>query len=319
MLRALVPALVVLAGTLAHAQDYPSRPVRLIVAFSAGGTADRTARLIANKMQSTLGETVAVENKPGANGAVAAQYVAQSDPDGYTLFFTTAGAVTIGPAYRQDLNYDPLKDFAAVGEAAINSPVLVVNAAMKIDSARELAELARRRPGVITIGITGRGAMSDLGLQLFESVAGIQLQEVPYRGAAQAITNVLGGRLDGLVGDIPTVMGQVRAGKLKALATTSKERSDVLPDVPTFVEEGFAGTIGDNWAGVLAPAGTPAPTIAKFNAAMVAALKQPDLRAQLREAGTTPAPSSPEEFEAYLREEIARWRAIIRDRGLKVE
>jgi len=319
MFRALVPALVILAGTLAHAEDYPSRPVRLIVAFTAGGTADRTARLIADKMQSTLGETVAVENKPGANGAVAAQYVAQSDPDGYTLFFTTAGAVTIGPAYRQDLSYDPIKDFAAVGKAAINSPVMVVNADMKVNSACELAELARKKPGAITIGITGRGAMSDLGLQLFESVAGIQLQEVPYRGAAQAITDVIGGRLDGLVGDIPTVMGQVRAGKLKALATTSKERSDILPDVPTFVEEGFAGTVGDNWAGVLAPAGTPAPAIAKFNAAMVAALKQPDLRARLREAGTTPAPSSPEEFEAYLREEITRWCTVIRDKGLKVE
>ena len=319
MFRALVPALVILAGTIAHAEDYPRRPVRLIVAFTAGGTADRTARLIADEMRSSLGETVAVENKPGANGAVAAQYVVQSDPDGYTLFFTTAGAVTIGPAYRQDLSYDPIKDFTAVGKAAINSPVLVVNADMKVNSARELAELARKKPGTITIGITGRGAMSDPGLQLFESVAGIQLQEVPYRGAAQAITDVLGGRLDGLVGDIPTVMGQVRAGKLKALATISKERSDILPDVPTFVEEGFAGTVGDNWAGVLAPAGTPAPAIAKFNAAMVAALTQPDLRARLREAGTTPAPSSPEEFEAYLREEIAPWRTVIRDKGLKVE
>jgi tripartite-type tricarboxylate transporter receptor subunit TctC len=319
LFRALVPALALLAGTLAHAEDYPSRPVRLIVAFTAGGTADQTARLIADKMRSTLGETVAVENKPGANGAVAAQYVAQSDPDGYTLFFTTAGAAAIAPAYRGDLNYDPIKDFAAVGKAAINSPVLVVNAGMKINSARELAELARNKPGTITIGITGRGAMSDLGLQLFESVAGIQLQEVPYRGAAQAIADVIGGRLDGLVGDIPTVIGLVRAGKLKALATTSKERSDILPDVPTFVEEGFAGTVGDNWAGILAPAGTPAAAIAKFNAAMVAALNEPDLRARLHEAGITPAPSSPAEFEAYLREEIARWRTIIRDKGLKVE
>jgi tripartite-type tricarboxylate transporter receptor subunit TctC len=319
MLRALALAFVVLAGTPVHAEDYPARPVRLIVAFTAGGTADQTARLIADKMQRTLGEAVAVENKPGANGAVAAQYVAQSDPDGYTLFFTTAGAVAISPAYRHDLNYDPIKDFAAVGKAAINSPVLVVNADMKINSARELAELARKKPGTITVGVTGRGAMSDLGLQLFESAAGIQLQSVPYRGAAQAITDVLGGRLDGLVGDIPTVIGQVRAGKLKALATTSKERSDILPDVPTFVEEGFAGTVGDNWAGVLAPAGTPAPVIAKFNAAMVAALKEADLRTRLRDAGTTPAPSSPEEFEAYLREEIARWRMVIRDKGLRVE
>jgi tripartite-type tricarboxylate transporter receptor subunit TctC len=316
MACALAAALVIFAGSLAHAQDYPTRPVRLIVAFTAGGTADRTARLIAAKMESTLGQPVAVENKPGGNGAVAAQYVAQSEPDGYTLFFTTAGAIAISPAFHSDLNYDPAKDFAAVGKAAINSPVLVVNASMKVNSARDLAELARKKPGTITVGITGRGAMSDLALQLFEADAGIQLQSVPYRGAAQAITDVLGGRLDGLVGDIPTVMGQVRAGKLKALATSSKNRSDIFPDVPTFVEQGFAGVIGDNWAGVLAPAGTPAPVIAKFNAAMVAALKSPDLRDQLRDAGTTPAPSSPAVFDAYMREEIARWRAVIRDKGL---
>ena len=303
----------------AQAQDYPTRPVRLIVAFTAGGTADRTARLIAAKMESTLGQPVAVENKPGGNGAVAAQSVAQSEPDGYTLFFTTAGAIAISPAFHSDLNYDPAKDFAAVGKAAINSPVLVVNASMKVNSARDLAELARKKPGTITVGITGRGAMSDLALQLFEADAGIRLQAVPYRGAAQAITDVLGGRLDGLVGDIPTVMGQVRAGKLKALATSSKNRSDIFPDVPTFVEQGFAGVIGDNWAGVLAPAGTPAPVIAKFNAAMVAALKSPDLRDQLRDAGTTPAPSSPAEFDAYMREEIARWRAVIRDKRLTGE
>ena len=319
MFHALALALAVLSATVVHAQDYPTRPVRLIVAFTAGGTADRTARLIAAKMESTLGEAVAVENKPGANGAVAAQYVAQSQPDGYTLFFTTAGAVAISPAFHSDLNYDPIKEFASVGEAAINSPELVVNAAMKVNSARDLAELARKKPGAITIGITGRGAMSDLALQLFEADAVIKFQSVPYRGAAQAITDVLGGRLDGLVGDIPTVMGQVRAGKLKALATSSKDRSDIFPDVPTFVEQGFAGVIGDNWAGVLAPAGTPSSAIAKFNAAMVAALRAPDLRAQLRDSGTTPAPSSPAQFETYMRAEIARWRAIIRDKGLTGE
>ena len=230
--RALVPAFVVLAGTLVQAQDYPNRPVRLIVAFIAGGTADQTARLIADKMLSTLGETVAVENKPGANGAVAAQYVAQSDPDGYTLFFTTAGAAAIGPAYRGDLSYDPIKDFAAVGKAAINSPVLVVNADMKVKSARELAELARKKPGTITIGITGRGAMSDLGLQLFESVAGIQLQEVPYRGAAQAIADVLGGRLDGLVGDIPTVPGRCAEAPSKRWRRPRKSARTFFPIFP---------------------------------------------------------------------------------------
>jgi tripartite-type tricarboxylate transporter receptor subunit TctC len=308
---------VIASCSIASAQDYPNRPVRLIVAFAPGGATDFTARIIADRVQSILGQPIAVENKPGANGAIGAEYVAKSDPDGYTLFFTTVGAVAINPALRSDLPYDPLKDFAAVGKAAVNSTILVVNADMKINSARELAELARKKPGSITIGITGRGAISDLGRQLFEDAAGITLQAVPYRGAAPAITDMLAGHLDGLFGDVPTIMGQVQAGKLKALAATSTERSDIFPEVPTFVEEGFAGVVGDNWAGVLAPAGTPAPVIAKFNAALVAALNEPDLRSRLHNAGVTPAPSTPGAFEKYLHEENARWGKIIRDKGIK--
>jgi len=303
----------------ASAQNYPARPVRLIVAFTPGGTTDITARLIADKMHDALGEVVAVENKPGANGAIAAQYVAQADADGYTLFFSTVGAVAINPAFRGDLTYDPLRDFAAVGRAAVNSPVLVVNANMKAGSARELAELARKKPGAITVGITGRGAMSDLALQLFEAGAGIQLQSVPYRGAAQAITDILAGHLDGLIGDVPTVMAQVQAGRLKALATAARERSDIFPAVPTFAEQGIPDAICDNWAGVLAPAGTPQGAIAKFNAAMVGALNDPQLRERLHDIGTTPAPSSPEEFGDFLRQEIARWGRVIREKGLKGE
>jgi tripartite-type tricarboxylate transporter receptor subunit TctC len=302
-----------------RAQDFPTRPVRLIVAFAPGGTADFTARIIADRMQVLLGQAIAVENKPGANGAIGAEYVAKADPDGYTLFFTTVGAVAINPALRSDLPYDPLKDFAPVGKAAVNSTILVVNADMKVNSARELVDLAKRKPGGITIGITGRGAISDLGRQLFEDAAGIKLQAVPYRGAAPAITDMLAGHLDGLFGDVPTIMAQVHAGKLKALAATSTQRSDIFPDVPTFVEQGFAGVVGDNWAGVLAPAGTPAPVIAKLNAALVGALNEPELRARLRNAGTTPAPSTPEAFEQYLREEIARWGKVIREKGIKGE
>jgi tripartite-type tricarboxylate transporter receptor subunit TctC len=317
-----IAALAIAAGAfsgIAFAQDYPNRPVRLIVAFAPGGATDFTARIIADRVQTILGQPIAVENKPGANGAIGAEYVAKSDPDGYTLFFTTVGAVAINPALRPDLPYDPLKDFAAVGKAAVNSTILVVNADMKINSARDLAELARRKPGSITIGITGRGAISDLGRQLFEDAAGIKLQAVPYRGAAPAITDMLAGHLDGLFGDVPTIMAQVQAGKLKALAATSTERSDIFPDVPTFVEQGFAGVVGDNWAGVLAPAATPQPVIAKFNAALVIALNEPELRTRLHNAGTTPAPSTPEQFEKYLREENARWGKIIREKGIKGE
>jgi len=302
-----------------RAEEFPSRPIHMIVAFAPGGTADFTARVIADKMQVLLGQPIAIENKPGANGAIGAEYVAKSEPDGYTLFFTTVGAVAINPTLRPDLPYDPLKDFAPVGKAAVNSTILVVNASMKVNSARELVDLARQKPGSITIGITGRGAISDLGRQLFEDAAGIKLQGVPYRGAAPAITDMLAGHLDGLFGDVPTVMAQVKAGKLKALAATSSERSDIFPDVPTFVEQGFAGVVGDNWDAVLAPAGTPAPVIAKLNAALVAAVNDPEVRTRLHNAGTQPAPSSPEAFEAYLRAEIARWGKVIREKGIKAD
>ena len=301
------------------AQDYPTRPIRLIVAFTAGGTTDFMARLIADKLKTSLGQSVIVENKPGANGAIGADYVAKAEPDGYTLFFTTVGAVAINPGLRHDLPYDPVRDFAPVGMAAFNSTMLVVNAAMPVNSARDLAALARQKPGAITVGITGIGAVSHLGLELFQSAAAIKLTAVPYRGASQAITDILGGTLDGLMGDVPTVLGQVQAGKLKALAATSTQRSDIFPEVPTFVEQGFAGTVADQWAGVLAPARTPLPVIGKLNAALVAALNDPDVRARLKQSGVTPSPSSPEQFGQYLKDEIARYTRLIREKGIKGE
>jgi|SRR5690242_8495914 len=303
----------------AQAQQYPTRPIRMIVAFTAGGTTDFSARLLANKLGPLLGQTVVVENKPGANGAIAAEYVAKAAPDGYTLFFTTVGAVAINPALRPDLPYDPIRNFTPVGLAVRNSTMLVVKSSFQANSAKELAALAKARPGQITIGITGIGAISHLGLELYQAAAGVKFQAVPYRGASQAVTDVLGGQLDGLFGDVPTILTQVRAGKLKALAATSKERSDIFPDVPTFVEQGFAGAVGDNWAGVLAPARTPPSAIKRFNAAMVSALNDPDLRAKLHQSGVTPWPSSPEEFGRYLKQETTRWGDVIRTHGIKAK
>jgi tripartite-type tricarboxylate transporter receptor subunit TctC len=319
-LAALIAGALVLPGLRgAQAQDYPSRTIRLVVAFTAGGTTDFVARLLSERLRSLIGQTVVVDNRPGANGAIAAEYVAKSDPDGYTLFFTTVGAVAINPALRSNLPYDPIKDFAPVGMAVFNSTMLVVNASMKINSARELAALARARPGAITIGITGLGAISHLGLELFQAAAGVRFQAVPYRGASQAVTDLLGGQLDGLFGDVPTVMPQVKAGKLKALAATSLERSDIFPEVPTFVEQGFADTIANQWAGTLAPAGTAPPVIAKLSAAFNAALTDADVRRTLAQAGVTPSPSTPEDFARYLEQEIARWGKLIREKGIKGE
>jgi tripartite-type tricarboxylate transporter receptor subunit TctC len=300
-----------------QAQDYPSRPVRLVVAFTAGGTTDFVARLLAEKLRGPLGQSVIVENKPGANGAIGAEHVAKSDPDGYTLFFTTVGAVAINPAFRKNLTYDPVADFAPVGMAVKNSTMVVVRANLEANSAKELVALAKQRP--ITVGVTGIGAISHLGLELFQSAAGVKFQHVPYRGASLAITDLIGGQLDGLVADVPTVLTNIRAGKIKALGATSQERSDVLPDVPTLVEQGFPDTVADQWAAVLAPAKTPPAVVAKLNAAMLAALNDPDLRAKLAQSGVTPAPSSPENFARYLKEEIERWGKVIREKGIKPE
>lgn len=319
LLAATLGVAAALLAPAARAQDYPVRPVRLIVAFTAGGTTDYVARLVADQLKNRLGQTVFVENKPGANGAIAAEYVAKAAPDGYTLFFTTVGAVAINPGLYPNLRYDPIKDFAPVGLAVFNSTMLVVNAAMPVNSAKELAALARERPGKVSIGITGIGAISHLGLELFKSDAGVDITAVPYRGAAQAITDILGGNLDGLFGDVPTVLTQIRAGKLKALAATSSQRSDIFPDVPTFVEQGFAGTVADQWAGVLAPARTPPAIVGKLNAALVAALDDPDVRAKLKLTGVTASPGTPEQFGQYLTAETARYNKLIHEKGIKGE
>src|SRR5215470_16218634 len=289
----------VAATAAAHAQDFPSRPIKLVVGFAAGGTTDFMARLVADKMKGPLGQPVVVENRTGANGAIGAEFVAKAPADGYTLYFTTAGVATVYP-HLKPAPYDTLRDFVGVARVAFNSTMLVVNAATPIASARDLAALARDKPGKITIAITGLGSVSHLGAELLQASAGIRLVEVPYRGAAPAMTDLLGGTLDALFGDGPTVLSHIQAGKIRAIAATSHDRSPVFPDVPTFLEQGFADTVADQWAGVLAPAGTPAAIVTKLNAAIAAAMRDPDARTRLAQNGVVPGVNSPEEFAAYL-------------------
>jgi len=301
-----------------QAQDYPTRPIKLVVGFTAGGTTDFMARMLANRLRGPLGQTVIVENKTGANGSIGAEFVAKSEPDGYTLYFTTAGVAVVYPHLRP-APYDTLRDFAPVSLVAFNSTMLVVNAAMPVKSAVELAALARENPGKITLAITALGSVSHLGLVLYQSAAGVQFQQVPYRGNAQAMTDLLGGTLNGLFGDVPTVIAQIKAGRIKPLAATSKLRSEAFPDVPTFVEQGFADTVADQWAGVLAPAKTRPEVIARLNAAIVAVMNEPEMRAKLAQSGVTPSPSSPGEFGQYLNDEFTRWGRIIREKNIKGE
>jgi len=308
----------VAATAAAHAQDFPSRPIKLVVGFAPGGTTDFMARLLADKLRSPLRQPVVVENRTGANGALGAEFVAKAEPNGYLLYFTTAGVATVYP-HLKPAPYDPIRDFAAVSRVAFNSTMLVVNAARAIHSARDLAALAREKPGKLTIAITGIGSVSHLGAELFQASAGIKLVEVPYRGAAPAMTDLLGGQLDALFGDGPTVIGHVGAGRIRAIAATSHVRSEIFPDVPTFLEQGFAGTAADQWAGVLAPAGTPMAVLRRLNLAIAAAMSEPDVRARLAQNGVVPATDSVEDFESYLKLEYVRWGQIIREKGIKAE
>jgi tripartite-type tricarboxylate transporter receptor subunit TctC len=312
---ALLAALVVAAP--AQAQDYPARPIHLVVGFAAGGTTDFVARLVADRAKAVLGQSIVVENKPGASGAIGAEYVAKSEPDGYTLFFSTAGALAINPSLRSDLPYDPMKDFAPVAPISRNTVLFAVNPATGIKTAQELIAHARQKPGTITVAITGIGAISHLAVEMLQLSAGIRLQYVPYRGAGQAVADFVGGQLNAMSAEVPVLMPQIRAGKAKILAVSSQSRSDVLPDVPTFAELGYPDVIAENWTCVLAPANTPAPVIAKLNQAFNAVVREPEVGRKLAENGVSALGGTPDELTALIRSETERWRRVVRETGIK--
>ena len=321
LLRLIAPIVIGLAAwpSPAAAQDYPNRPIRMVVAFAAGGTTDFVARLIADKTKGPLGQNIVVENKPGANGAIGADYVSKSEPDGYMLFFSTAGAITINPSMRADLPYDPVKDFAAVAPIARNTVLFAAGPALKVDTAKDMIALARAKPGTITVAITGVGAISHLAIELLQHAAAIKLQYVPYRGAGQAISDFIGGQVNAMSAEVPVLMPQLKTGKAKVLAVAAQNRSDVLPDVPTFAELGFSDVVADNWSGVLAPARTPPAVIAKLNAALNAAVRDPETRTKLADNGVSATGGSPEDLVALIAAETTRWRKVVKEIGVKVQ
>ena len=312
-------ALSLSCSTPTRAQEFPSRIVRLVVAFPPGGPTDFVARLIADKLKGSLGQAVIIENKPGANGAIGAEYVARAEPDGHTLFLTTVGAVAITPHLNPKVPYDSLRDFAPVTRLVRNTTVLVVRTETAVNSASELAALAHEKPGAIPFASTGVGSMPHLALELFQSAAGVKFLHVPYRGAAPALTDLLGGQVQAMFADAPVLMPHIEAGKLKALAAASVDRNARLPNVPTLAEQGFADTTADNWYGLLAPAKTPAPVIAKIRDATAAALADPDVAAKLIASGAIPAATSSAEFGQLMADELARWGRVVRDKGIRAE
>jgi tripartite-type tricarboxylate transporter receptor subunit TctC len=309
-------ALTWLAAADARAQDFPSHVIRVVVAFPAGGPTDFVARLLADKLKPLLGQNVIVENRPGANGAIGADYVAKGEPDGHLLFLTTVGAVAITPHLSKP-NYDTLRDFAPVTLAVRPTTILVVKPDTPVNSARELAALARDKPGAIPFASTGSGSVTHLALELYQSAANVKFLHVPYRGAAPALTDLLGGQVLAMFADTPVLLPHIRAGKLKPIGAASAQRNPMLADVSTLAEQGFPDTIADNWYGLLAPAKTPPAVVAKLHDAVVAVLDSPDMRAKLIESGATPAPTSSAEFGKILSDELARWGRVVREKNIK--
>jgi len=305
-----------LAGA-AHAQDYPSRTVKIVVAFPAGGPTDFVARVLADKLKGALGQSVIIENKPGANAAIGAESVAKSDPDGYTLFFTTAGAVVINPHMRANLPYDPIKDFAPITLVVNTMEVLVVKSDTPMKSATDLVAFAKSRPDGIAMASTGIGSPPHLALELFKGSSGANVLHVPYRGAAPAVTDVVGGQVHAMFADLPVLMPQIKGGTLRPIGVGSKRRASVLPDVPTLDEQGIKDVYADNWYALFAPAKTPAPVIAKLNAAVNAVLKDPETAKKLIEAGADPAAGTPEQLAEFLKSELERWGKVVKEKNIK--
>jgi len=308
--------LAALAGP-ALAQNFPSRPIRMVIAFPPGGPTDLVGRLLADKMKDSLGQSVIIENKAGANGAIGADMVAKSEPDGHTIFLTTAGAVTITPGMRNNMPYDTLRDFAPITLVVRNTTVLVVGPERSPNSAGELAARAKEKPGQIPFASTGVGSMPHLAIELFQAAGHISFLHVPYRGAAPALNDLLGGQVQAFFADAPVLMPQIEGGKIKALAVASGVRNPKLPNVPTLAEAGFPDTLADNWYALLAPSRTPAPVLARLHAAAVAAIKDPAVNEKLVQVGAIPAPSSPQELTQLLRSELERWGRLVREKGIK--
>jgi len=303
----------------AAAQDFPTRPIRMIVAFSAGGTTDYVARLLADRVKGALGQAVVVENKPGANGAIGADYVSKAEPDGYTLFFSTAGALSIIPNIRTDLPYDPLKSFAPILPTARNTVLFAVNSGLGLATAQDMIARAKDKPGALTVAVTGIGAISHLAIEMLQSAAKIKLQVVPYRGAGPAIADLIGGQINAMSAEVPVLMPQIKAGKARILGVAAQNRSEVMPDVPTFAELGYPDVIADNWSGVLAPAKTPPAVVARLNAAINAVVKDADVRRRLADVGVSTIGGTPEDLTALITAETARWHKVVEETGVKIE
>jgi tripartite-type tricarboxylate transporter receptor subunit TctC len=299
----------------AAAQDYPARPITLVVPQAPGGGNDVIGRILADHMSRLLGQQIVVENRTGAGGTLGTRQVAKSAPDGYTLVMGSTGTMAIAPTAYPNAGYDPRRDFAPVGMIARSAIALVVGPSVSAPSVRELIKVAQERPGKLTYGSGGAGTGNHLAGVLFASMARIKLTHVPFRGANPAITDVIGGHIDMIFSSLPPTLGSIKEGKLRALGMATLKRSHALPDLPTIDEAGLPGFEAEQRYGLLAPAGTPAPVIARLNAALREALGSPEVAARIASDGAEPAPTSPQEYAQDIDRDEMKWAPVVRDAG----
>jgi tripartite-type tricarboxylate transporter receptor subunit TctC len=301
----------------AQGARYPDRPVKMLVGFSAGGGTDVVARILALKMSEGLGQTVVVENRSGASGLIAGEAVAKSAPDGYTLMMGTQTTFAVAPTLYRKVALDPARDFVGIAMTAVSPLVLVVNPSVPAHSVKDVIAMAKAKPGAVIFGSGGLGTTPHMTGELFQAVAGIKLTHVAYRGEAPAINDLLGGQIPLMFANLSAVIGNVRAGQLRALAVTGAQRAAAAPEIPTVVEAGLPGFEAATWFALVAPAGTPRDILARLNAEVKRALAQDDVKQRYADLGMTADDSTPDGLDGYIKSEIAKWTKVIKDADIK--
>ena len=311
-------AFVAICSSTVHAEAFPDRPVRMIVAFPAGGGTDIVARLIAERLTATWGQQVIVENRGGAGGVIGTEIAARSEPDGYTIFMATLGNLSINP-HLYKMNVDPGRDLAPISNVVDVNFVLVANPQLPAKNVKELIALAKQKPGQINYSSSGVGGAPHLAGELFNDMAGVKLTHIPYKGSGPSFTDLIGGQVSLTFDSLVQALPHIESGKLRALAVLADKRSPLLPDVPTLAEAGVPGYNFSNWFGLVAPAGTPADRIGKLNEAVQAVLQQPEVRERLAAMGAVAAGSTPQAFGKLIQAERTKWGRIIQEQGIRAQ
>jgi tripartite-type tricarboxylate transporter receptor subunit TctC len=301
------------------AADYPARAIRMVVPFPAGGTTDILGRIAGQKITEALSQQVIIDNRGGAGGNIGTEMVAKAPPDGYTLLTDPGSTLTINPHAYSKLGFDPVKDFAPITILAEVPNILEVHPALPVKNVKELIALAKSKPGQINYASTGAGQSTHLSMELFKSMAHIDINHIPYKGSAPALVDLIGGQVTVMFDNMPTSLPHVKAGKLRALAVSTARRSFALPELPTVAESGLPGFEVSVWFAVLAPAATPRDIVQKLNAVLVKALQSPDVKQRLAEQGAEPVGNTPEQFAATIQRDLAKWAKVVKDANVKLD